>query len=90
MPIHEPLEYMKWVTNNVDTLVKNEKNVVACVYCIEIYETTCLHSVHNCLVCKKCGVDAVMVVEHSPLNGLTEQEQKVLLEKWHVDGFESE
>ena len=88
MPIHEPLEYMKWVTNNEKTFVKNKTNVVACVYCIDIYETSHLSKTDdNCLICKECGIDAVMVVEHSPLHGLTEQEQKVLLKKWHVDGF---
>ena len=82
------LEYMPYVTNNVDTFVPNETNVVACVYCREIYETKKRPSqICNCLVCEKCGIDALMVVVHSPLNGLTKTEQQALLEKWHVDGF---
>ena len=79
--------YMKWVTNNVDTFVPNEMNLVACVYCKEIYETNYFRVMHNCLVCKKCGIDALMVVKHSPLNDLTDEERKVQLEKWHVYGF---
>ncbi len=87
MSEHEPSEYMKWVTNNANTIVPNEKNLVACVYCRMIYETKRLRSVYNCLICSGCGVDAVMVVKNSPLHGLTEQEQNVLLEKWHLQGF---
>ncbi len=79
--------YMQWVTNNVKTLVVGEKNLVACVYCRQIYETTGLGSRHNCLVCSGCGVDAVMVVKHSPLHKLAKEEQDALLEKWHKEGF---
>jgi len=79
---------MQWVTDNADQLVKNEKTLVACVYCLEIYETVTLHKVHNCLVCKKCKVDAVMVVKNSPLYGLPEPEQNKLLRVWHAQGFE--
>jgi hypothetical protein len=39
--------YMKWVTNNVDTFVRNEKNLVACVSCKEIYETKYFRVMHN-------------------------------------------
>jgi hypothetical protein len=78
--------YMKWVTNNVDTFVRNEKNLVACVSCKEIYETKYFRVMHNCLVCK-CGIDALMVVKHSPLKDLTDEERKVQLEKWHDYGF---
>jgi hypothetical protein len=28
-----------------------------------------------------------MVVENSPLRGLSAPEQQALLDKWHVDGF---
>jgi hypothetical protein len=83
----EELGYMKWVTNNVDTLMTNEMNHVACVYCRTTYETKRLRSVHNCLVCEECGVDAVMVIQHSPLNGLSKEEQQLLLDKWHIEGF---
>ena len=79
-------EYMKYVTDNVRDMVPNTKNRVACVDCCEIYETKRLPQVHGCLVCK-CGTDAVMVVACSPLHGLSEPEQRVLLEKWHVEGF---
>jgi hypothetical protein len=81
------LEYMPYVTNNVATFIPNKLNVVACVYCRNIYEAYRLSKVHNCLVCRDCQVDAVMVVEHSPLRGLSAPEQQALLEKWHVDGF---
>ena len=47
--------YMKWVTDNVDTFVRNEMNLVACVYCKEVYETKYFRVMHNCLVCKECG-----------------------------------
>ena len=80
-------KYTKWVTDNADQMVKNKNNLVACVYCRNIYETVTLGQVHNCLVCKKCGIDAVMVVDKSPLHGLSETEQQKLLLEWHVDGF---
>lgn len=83
------LEYMQWVTNNVKTLVPNEINIVACVSCCKVYETKKLGQIHNCLVCNKCGTDAVMVIKHSPLKGLKQQEQQALLEKWHIDGFKT-
>ena len=86
-PTRERSEYMQWVTDNVDTFVKGQKNQVACVYCRDIYETCAFLEVHNCLVCTTCSVDALMVVKHSPLNGLTEPEQRVLLDKWHAQGF---
>ena len=82
-----PSEYMQWVTNNVDTFVPNQNNLVACVYCREIYETSTMAQVHGCLLCEKCDVDALMVVAHSPLNGLTGPEQLALLAKWHIQGF---
>ena len=78
--------YMKWVTDNVDTFVRNEVNLVACVSCKEIYETKYFRVMHNCLVCK-CGIDALMVVKHSPLKDLTDEERKAQLEKWHDYGF---
>jgi len=86
-PTRERSEYMQWVTDNVDTFVPNQKNLVACVYCTSIYETRTFSHVHNCLVCEACGIDALMVVKHSPLNGLAEPEQRVLLDKWHAQGF---
>lgn len=81
------LEYMKWVTNNVHTFVPNTMNIVACVYCRKIYETKSHYAMHNCLVCEKCGIDALMVVSHSPLQNLAEHERIALLDKWHDDGF---
>ena len=86
-PTHERLEYMQWVTDNVDTFVKGQNNVVACVYCKKIYETKYVKTEYNCLWCKKCGIDALMVVKHSPLHCLTEPEQRALLDKWHAEGF---
>jgi len=80
-------EYMKYVTNNVRDMVPNTKNLVACVSCLIIYETSRLSQVHRCLLCSQCDVDAVMVVSRSPLHGLSEPEQRALLEKWHVEGF---
>jgi hypothetical protein len=81
------MSYMPYVTNNVNQFIPNKLNVVACVYCKKVYETKRSYQVHGCLVCEKCGIDALMVVVHSPLNGLAEPEQQALLEKWHVDGF---
>ena len=83
---NKPPDYMKYVTNNVRDMVPNTKNLVACVHCLKIYETKRLPQVHGCLLCK-CGVDAVMVVARSPLHGLSEPEQQVLLKKWNVEGF---
>ena len=80
-------EYMQYVTDNVRDMVPNTKNLVACVSCLTIYETKRLSQVQGCLLCSKCDVDAVMVVACSPLHGLSEPEQRVLLEKWHVEGF---
>ena len=85
-PIHKPLEYMPYVTNNVNTFVQGQMNVVACVYCKDIYKTKYVKTEYNCLWCE-CGIDALMVVNHSPLNGLTEPEQQALLDKWHEQGF---
>ena len=82
------LEYMKWVTKNVDTFVRNEINLVACVYCIEIYETKWFKQTNNCLVCVGCGIDALMVVAHSPLLTLSDAERKERLAVWHAQGFE--
>ena len=87
MSLRERPEYMKWVTGNVNTFAPNEQNLVACVYCRDIYETTNLRQTHNCLVCKNCGIDAVMLVKNSPLHGLALEEQQKLLEKWHAQGF---
>jgi hypothetical protein len=81
------LEYMPYVTNNVNQFVPNKLNVVACVYCRRVYEAYTLSKMHNCLVCQYCPVDAVMVVENSPLRGLSAPEQQALLDKWHADGF---
>lgn len=86
-PKNKGPEYMQYVIDNVRVMVPNTKNLVACVYCCEIYETTRLSQVHGCLVYSKCGIDAVMVVARSPLHGLYKPEQKVLLEKWNVEGF---
>ena len=86
-PDNKRPEYMKYVTDNVRDMVPNTMNLVACVHCCEIYETKSLSQGHGCLWCSKCGIDAVMVVAMSPLCGLSKPEQKVLLEKWHVEGF---
>ena len=86
-PTHERLEYMPYVTNNVNTFVPNQKNLVACVYCRDIYETYKLFQICGCLKCGECGIDALMVVKHSPLHCLTEPEQRALLDKWHAEGF---
>ena len=84
----DDLEYMKWVTNNVKTLVVGKNNLVACVRCLQIYETTRLgRTPDNCLLCAKCGTDAVMVVKHSPLHELTKEQQDELLKKWNIYGF---
>ena len=87
MSEHKRPEYMQYVTNNVRDMVPNKKNLVACVYCCTTYETSRLSQVHGCLLCSKCDVDAVMVVARSPLYGLSEPEQQVLLKKWHLEGF---
>ena len=79
------LEYMEYCTGNAKTFVAND--IVACVYCREIYTARYLTSVHNCLMCYKCGIDAVMIVKNSPLRDLSEPERIALLEKWHADGF---
>jgi hypothetical protein len=86
---HKPCEYMKYVTGNGQDLIKTGATLVACVYCINTYKTESLRSYHNCLWCSTCHIDAVMVVDNSPLKGLTEEEQKALLEKWHIQGFKT-
>jgi hypothetical protein len=83
----EELEYMPYVTNNVNTFVQGEMNEVACVYCKIVYKAKYSRTDYNCLWCKDCGIDALMVVEHSPLKGMAEEEQKALLTKWHIEGF---
>jgi hypothetical protein len=84
---YEPSDYMHWVTDNVDTFVKGEQNLVACVYCIEIYETSVFKAYHNCLFCDKCDVDALMVVKHSPLLEMSDEDRMKKLEEWHKKGF---
>jgi hypothetical protein len=81
------MSYMPYVSNNVNTFVPGETNVVACVYCVKVYETKQFYEMHNCLVCETCGIDALMVVSHSPLRNISEEEQIVLLKKWHEEGF---
>ncbi len=78
---------MPYVTNNANTFIKGEMNEVACVYCKNVYKTAYFKQMHNCLVCETCGVDALMVVSHSPLRNLSQEEQIVLLKKWHEEGF---
>jgi hypothetical protein len=85
--IKMPCEYMPYVTDNAHTFVPGETNIVACVYCKNIYDYKEFYQVYNCLVCEKCGIDAVMFVKRSPLNGISEEKQMVLLEKWHKEGF---
>jgi hypothetical protein len=81
------MSYMPYVTNNVNTFVQGQTNEVACVYCKKVYETKYSKTYHNCLWCKDCGIDALMVVSHSPLVNLSEEERMALLEKWHEEGF---
>jgi len=84
---HKRPEYMQYVTDNVRDMVPNTENLVACVHCLTIYKTKRLSQVHGCLLCSKCDVDAVMVVDRSPLHGVAEPEQQVILKKWHLEGF---
>ena len=84
MPMSERSEYMKWVTGNARAFIPNQNTLVACVYCRNVYGANYLPQVYNCLVCSKCGIDAVMIHKDSPLHGLKEQEQKELLDKWHA------
>jgi len=84
---YEPSDYMHWVTDNVDTFVQGQKNLVACVYCIEIYETCESKSYHNCLFCNTCNVDALMVVKHSPLLEMSDEDRMNKLKEWHKEGF---
>lgn len=81
------LEYMKYVTNNTNTFVAGEKNLVACVFCVEIYDTDKYHQYHSCLVCEKCGIDALMVVAHSPLLEMSDEDRMNKLNEWHKKGF---
>ena len=84
---YEPSNYMYWVTDNVDTFVPNKKNLVACVFCVAIFETCAVDRVHGCLVCKQCGVDALMVVAHSPLLEMSDEGRMKKLIEWHKQGF---
>ena len=84
---YEPSNYMYWVTDNVDTFVPNKKNQVACVFCVAIFETCAVDRVHGCLVCKQCGVDALMVVAHSPLLEMSDEDRMKKLIEWHKQGF---
>jgi hypothetical protein len=79
---------MDEATNNVGKMVPNQDNLVACVYCVEIYTTKRLSNYHNCLWCSKCKIDAIVVIDKdSQLYGLTDVERKALLEKWYKEGF---
>ena len=84
---YERSEYMRWVTDNADTFVPNKKNLVACVFCVAIFETCAVDQVHGCLVCENCDVDALMVVAHSPLLEMTDEERTKKLIEWHKQGF---
>jgi hypothetical protein len=81
------MSYMPYVTDNVNTFVQGQMNEVACVCCIKVYEAKYSKTDYNCLWCKHCKVDALMVVSHSPLRNLSKEEQIALLEKWHEEGF---
>jgi hypothetical protein len=87
MSRYEPSDYMHWVTDNVETFVKGEQNLVACVYCVEIYETDVFMKTHGCLICAKCNVDALMVVKHSPLLEMSDEDRMKKLAEWHKKGF---
>ena len=82
------MNYMQYVTNNANTFVQGQMNQVACVYCKKVYEAQYSKTEYNCLWCKHCGYDALMVVSHSPLVNLSEEDRIALLNKWHVYGFE--
>ena len=84
---YEPSDYMHWVTDNADTFDHSGKNLVACVYCIKIYETDVFEAYHNCLVCEDCSVDALMVVKHSPLLEMSDEDRMKKLTEWHKKGF---
>jgi hypothetical protein len=85
---YQPSDYMYWVTDNVNTLITGQKNLVACVYCRDVYNTASLPKMHNCLVCNICGIDAVMVInEESPLSKMTDAERQAQLDEWHAKGF---
>ena len=81
------MSYMPHVTDNANTFVQGEPNEVACVYCKKVYEAKYSKTNYNCLWCKDCGIDALMVVSHSPLVNLSKEEQIALLNKWHEEGF---
>ena len=82
-----PCEYFPYVTNNVNTFVQGQMNEVACVYCKKVYEAKYSKTDYNCLWCKDCGYDALMVVSKSPLRNISKEKQTALLEKWHEEGF---
>ena len=85
---YHPSDYMYWATDNVDTLIPGQDNLVACVSCVKIYKTSHLVKRHNCLWCKKCDIDAVMVInEESPLFKMTDAEREAKLKEWHAKGF---
>lgn len=80
-------DYKLWVTNNANTFVKGQKNLVACVFCTKIYETDVL-LFSNRLVCPLCEQSNVlMVVDYSPLREMSDAERMKKLTKWHADGF---
>ena len=86
--IYEPSDYMHWVTDNADTFVKGKQNLVACVGCIKIYETNVfMKTPDRCLICYKCNADALMVVKHSPLLEMSDEDRMKKLTEWHKEGF---
>ena len=89
MSRYDPSNYMYWVTDNVDTFVPNKKNLVACVFCVAIYETCAVNRAQGCLVCKTCGCGALMVVAHSPLLEMSDEDRMKKLIEWHKQGFSS-
>ena len=62
------LGYMDEATNNVGKLIPNQDNLVACVYCRDIYTTRRLTIRHNCLWCSRCGIDAIVVIDKDSNN----------------------
>lgn len=81
-------DYTFWVTNNANTFVKGQKNLVACVFCTKIYETDVLLFCNRCLVCPLCEQpEVLMVVDHSPLREMSDAERMKKLTKWRADGF---
>ena len=88
MSCGDEVDYTHWVANNAHTFVKGQKNLVACIFCTNIYDTDVLLFCDRSLVCPLCeSPEALMVVKHSPLLEMSDSDRINKLAEWRAEAF---